>query len=116
MQKGAFMLEVNGNDIKLTRGDTAYLTIPITDTISGNDYEMGEDDVLYFSVKKNINSQEYLFQKEIAGGNTFKILPEDTKRLRFGIYIYDVQLNASNGDIFTIIEPSNFEVKTEVTD
>ena len=88
------MLKVKGNNIKLTRGDTAYLTVPITDTVS---------------------AEEYLFQKVIQGSNVFKILPTDTSDLRYGTYIYDVQLDMANGDRFTIIEPSNFEITSEVT-
>ena len=109
------MLKVKGNNIKLTRGDTAYLTVPITDTVSGETYEIDNSDVLTFSVRKNVNAKEYLFQKVVQGSNVFKILPTDTSDLRYGTYIYDVQLDMANGDRFTIIEPSNFEVTSEVT-
>lgn len=108
------MLEVKGNNIKLTRGDTAFLTIPINDTVADEAYEIRETDILTLSVKKNVNAKEYLFQKVIQGGNVFKIEPSDTKNLRYGTYIYDVQLNIGD-DVFTIIKPSNFEVTTEVT-
>ena len=76
------MLKVKGNNIKLTRGDTAYLTVPITDTVSGETYEIDNSDVLTFSVRKNVNAKEYLFQKVVQGSNVFKILPTDTSDLR----------------------------------
>lgn len=42
------------------------------------------------------------------------ILPEDTESLRFGKYVYDVQLTF-NGAVKTIIKPSTFTIGEEVT-
>ena len=107
------MLYIEGNNIKLTRGDTAYLTIPLK-TIESV-YELQPTDTLTFSVKRNTRETDYLFQKIITGTNTFHIQPDDTAELTFGKYTYDVQLNVSNGDVFTVIPPSTFEVLAEVT-
>lgn len=109
------MLSVKNNNIKLTRGDTAYLTVPIVDSITGNEYKVGENETLTLSVRKNANAKEYLMQKQIKGGNVFKILPSDTKNLRYGVYVYDVQLDVGEEDIFTVITASNFEISTEIT-
>lgn len=107
------MLYIDGSTIKLTRGDTAYLTIPLTTEVGA--YEIHPEDTLTFSVKKNTRDDEYAFQKVITGDNTFHILPEDTAGLVFGKYTYDVQLDDYNGDVFTVITPSTFEVLKEVT-
>lgn len=38
--------------IRLTRGDTARLTIPIINSASNDEYVMQSGDVLFFTVKK----------------------------------------------------------------
>jgi hypothetical protein len=44
-----------------------------------------------------------------------EIDPEDTKDLRFGQYVYDVQWTQSNGTIITLVKPSKFIIEHEVT-
>lgn len=107
------MLYVEGNTIRLTRGDTAYIHIPLT-TNDGT-YEMLPEDTLTFSVKKSTRETDYLFQKIITGSDIFHIEPTDTAGLAFGKYIYDVQLNTKDNDVYTVIPPSKFEVLAEVT-
>ena len=107
------MLYINGDTIKLTRGDTAYLHIPLVTTDA--DYVMNANDTLTFSVKKTTRDTDYIFQKVVTGNNVFHIQPSDTSELAFGKYIYDVELNTTDGDVFTVIPPSTFEVLSEVT-
>jgi len=102
--------------IRLTRGDTAYLTIPLFNDSTQSDYEMSANDVLTFSVKRKPKTDiDCLIQKIIHGSNTFHIEPGDTKDMSFGKYRYDVQLTTAGGDVYTVIEPSVFEVMEEVT-
>ena len=107
------MLYIEGNTIRLTRGDTAYLEFPLKTEVG--EYVMVSNDTLTLSVKKNTKDTEYIFQKVITGTNTFHIEPNDTTDLSFGKYTYDVQINTADGDVFTVIPPSTFEVLNEVT-
>lgn len=107
------MLYIKGNDIKLTRGDTLHLTIPITN--GEEEYVIQVDDTLVFSVKKMLSDSDYKIQKSIVGENTFHIEPNDTAKLPFGKYYYDIELRTAAGDIYTIIDTSSFELLTEVT-
>lgn len=112
------MLYIEGNSIRLTRGDTAYLTVPIFIKVNGEnteEYTMQPDDTLTLSVKKAVRDVEYCFQKVTTGTNTIHILPQDTAELAFGKYKYDVQLVTAGGDVFTLIEVDNFELLQEVT-
>lgn len=109
------MLYIEGTTIKLTRGDTAYLSVPITNTVTGNSYDIADGDILEFSVKKYTSDKNKLISKKIIGQNTFHILPEDTKDLPFGKYEYDIQLTTAKGDVYTVIDVSAFEVLNEVT-
>ncbi|MBQ2768103.1 MAG: hypothetical protein IJF49_08530 [Clostridia bacterium] len=109
------MLYLEGNTIRLTRGDTAFLSVPIVRADTGEPYDLAEGDTLEFSLKKYTSDEEPIFQKKIIGGNTFTIRPDDTSGLRFGKYKYDVQLTTAQGHVFTVIEASVFEVMEEVT-
>ena len=108
------MLYIEGNTIRLTRGDTAYLTVPIITELN-EEYVMTSGDTMSFSVKRKEGDDEYLFQKVVAGSNTIHIEPSDTHDLAFGKYKYDVQVDLANGDVFTVIEPNTFEIMKEVT-
>lgn len=105
------------NVIELTRGDTARFDVTIVNSIPGSPdipYIVQPDDVLEFSLKKTANDEEYLIHKKISGSVTFHILPEDTKSLEYGKYVYDVQLT-TKGDVYTVITPTKFKVLKEVT-
>lgn len=101
--------------IKLTRGDTARLTVPITNELDSSEYVMGEEDILTFTIKKTVKDNDPLVQVTSKGNNQFYIAPDDTKPLAFGNYKYDVQLTTAAGDVYTVIEPSVFEVLPEVS-
>lgn len=110
------MLYIESNNvIRLTRGDTAKLTVPIENDLDNTSYEMDERDILTFTIKKSVKDNEHLIQKVVTGSNNFHIKPEDTDSLPFGKYIYDVQLTTSGGDVYTVIEPTSFEILSEVT-
>ena len=109
------MLYISGNTIKLTRGDTAYLTIPLKLKSDESEYEMQPDDELVLSMKQYITDSVAVMRKEIVGKNVFHIEPSDTANLSFGKYKYDIQLNKANGDVFTVIDVSIFEILQEVT-
>lgn len=110
------MLYIESNNvIRLTRGDTAKLTVPIENDLDNSSYVMDERDTLTFTIKKSVKDNENLVQKVVTGSNNFHIKPEDTDSLPFGKYVYDVQLTTAGGDVYTVIEPTSFEILSEVT-
>lgn len=110
------MLYIESNNvIRLTRGDTAKLTVPIENDLDNSSYVMDEHDTLTFTIKKSVKDNENLVQKVVTGSNNFHIKPEDTDSLPFGKYVYDVQLTTAGGDVYTVIEPTSFEILSEVT-
>lgn len=111
------MLYVDEKDhsIKLTRGDTARFNVDIVSSISGENYAIQSEDTLTMTVKKSVKDDVFCFQKTVTGSTSLHVEPNDTKTLPFGKYVYDVQLNTANGDVYTIIEPASFEVLKEVT-
>lgn len=110
------MLRVNEqNEIELTRGDTAFLTVPIVNDLTGEEYIMEEDDTLTLTIKRSVTDKTPTLQKTAHGENTFHIRPEDTAGCDFAKYRYDVQLTRANGDVYTVIVPTTFRVGEEVT-
>ena len=110
------MLEVSeDNSIRLTRGDTARFSVSITNDVNKQEYTMQEGDILTLSIKKSINDETLCLQLIAKGEASFYIKPKDTSALQFGKYIYDVQLTTAAGDVYTIIEPTTFELSKEVT-
>jgi len=107
-------IEADG-EIQLTRGDTARLSVSITNETDQNAYTIEAGDTLTLTVKKSAKDDEPSFQKVLTGSSTFHIEPKDTAELAFGKYKYDVQLTTAGGDVYTIIEPTTFEIMQEVT-
>lgn len=109
------MLEVIGNNISLTRGDTARLTVTITNICDDGIYVPSPEDTFKLTVKETVYDSEFIFQKVSTGNPTFKIDPSDTKQLDFRKYIYDIELETKDGDIYTVVPYSEFRILKEVT-
>lgn len=110
------MLKIEKNNtIKLTRGDTARVAVPITNTTTKVKYTLAPEDTLTLTVRKHCLNTDFCLQKKLTGDNVFHIKPEDTADLAFGSYKYDVELTTAAGDVYTVIGPANFELLQEVT-
>lgn len=107
------MLKVTNGDIQLTRGDSGIFNIDIKNP-NGSTYVRESGDNLIFTVKKNTKITEILLQKEIDG-LILQINPEDTENIPYGTYKYDIQLTTKTGEVFTVIGPNNFTLRSEVT-
>lgn len=118
------MLKVIGKKIFITRGDTAYITVNVY-APDGSEYILQEGDKLWFAVKRKTTDKDYLIPpKELTVGihpttgkqeAVLAIMPEDTKNLDFGSFVYDISLvNAEKNFVNTIIEPSSFTITEEV--
>ena len=105
---------LDGNYIQLTRGDTARLTVTITND-NGEAYEIQNGDKLTLTLKKTVKDAEPVMTKTITGTDIFHIEPSDTSGLSFAKYKYDVELTTFDGDVYTVIPPSTFEILEEVT-
>lgn len=98
--------------MKITQGDTAFFDITISN------YEFVEGDILYFTVKKDLDFGQNIIQKKITefDKNVAKIvLSTSDTNIELGDYIYDIQLSLLDGRVDTIISPTNFEIVAGVT-
>ena len=102
----------------MIRGDTETIKVSCKDA-QGVDVPLEDGDTLYFTVKRNTNTEEKILQKIVTeftdGVALITIFPEDTKELKTCSYYYDIQLNRANGQVNTIIPPSTYTIKAEVT-
>lgn len=92
-------------DLYATRGDTWIFTVDLTD------YEVQEGDTLTFTLAAEVGGDAIITQT-IQADQSFYITET---QLEVGTYVYDVQLNTSHGEVFTVITPAVFEVTGEVT-
>lgn len=110
------------NAITLTRGDSMQSEVVII-TIDGDEYVPQEGDSLRFALKANrmtVNkgafiNPEPLIEKSISTNDLIlRLVPEDTKDLPFGKYVYDVELTFADGYVDTFINCAPFDLKPEV--
>jgi hypothetical protein len=111
-------MEIQGYNISMIRGDTEIIKVSCKDA-QGVDVPFEDGDTLYFTVKSSVNTAEIKMQKVITefpdGIAYINISPDDTKSMNFRDYYYDIQLTRANGTVKTIIPPSIFTIKGEVT-
>lgn len=107
-----FNIDYITNKITLTKGDNAEIEVKIQDA-NGAERLVYEDDVLTLTVRKSPNSAISLTKTAIDG--VFTLTPEDTKSLATGNYVYDVELKAFTGKIYTIVPKSTFVLLEEIT-
>lgn len=109
---------VDGNNMKMIRGDSETISISFLDK-DKNPYVFSQGDVIYFTVKKSINTKRTAIQKIVDdfpdGELRISIKPSDTSDLEYGSYVYDIQYNKHDGTVKTIIPPSAFVISGEVT-
>lgn len=113
------MIKIKNNVITITKGDSASIKVTLR-TEDGEEYVMHEGDKLIMTVRKKFESP-VLIQIESAT-NIIDLFPKDTKCLEKGPCVYDIELQTSAGDVFTVvginsdIYRTNMIVISEVTE
>lgn len=115
------MIEIikNGDrqDIVLTRGDSAYLDIKIYDK-NKNPIILGEEDIVKCTIRDPESPNHALFAAKFVyteDAITWHIYPEDTQGAQIKDYVYDMEVEFSNGDVFTFIPLSKFTLLSDST-
>lgn len=106
------MYRVVNNNISIIRGDSATITLSVTDA-NGDPYVILPTDSVTMMVRQTPNS-EVVMSKTFTDA-TLSIAPADTSSLPCGNYVYDVQLVHEDGWTDTIIPVHQFIVLPEVT-
>ena len=111
-------LNIKCKDIYITRGDSAYLAIKVTDK-SGNSLNLTENDTINCQVRVDEEAEQVLFTAQLIhredGSVIWWIRPENTRSLEVAEYVYDIQIELANGDVFTFVPLSKFILLPEST-
>lgn len=111
-------MKISSTDIRMIRGDSESIIISC-ETPDGTAHPFENGDCVFLTVKTSEFTEEKMLQKHVdtfENGKAIIILESaDTKGVPFGTYRYDVQLTRTNGQVTTIIEPSDFVIGGEVT-
>lgn len=108
------MVKVEGTTITMTRGDTARISVFITDA-EGEPYDPGEQDVVRFAMKKDYKDEQPLLLINIPVDTMELVInPEDTKNLSFSSYVYDIELTKEDGTVDTFIDRAKIKITEEV--
>ena len=108
------MYKVDGTTVTLTKGDSFYAQIVIKNP-AGTTYTPQQGDSVRFALKKRYQDAEPLILKDISIDTMLlSLAPEDTKDLKVGEYVYDVELTKANGDVDTFVYEAQFNLTYEV--
>lgn len=106
------MYRVVNNNISIIRGDSATITLTVTDA-NGDPYVILPTDSVTMMVRQTPTSG--VVMSKTFTDATLSIAPSDTSSLPCGNYVYDVQLVHQDGWTDTIIPVHQFVVLPEVT-
>lgn len=89
------MISIDGNKIVLTRGDSACIGLQLEDG-SGNPYDFSGD-VVKFGLKRSVfNDGACILEKTFDSEGKIYFKPEDTEKMEFGDYLYDIQVTVTD--------------------
>lgn len=96
-------MEPEEYDIEFPRGDTCPLRFELIDN-EGNKIELKDEDELYFTMKKGYGVSEYILQKKFSNAEikqsdgvcSLVLLPDDTNKLKYGTYVYDLCIKSGD--------------------
>lgn len=106
--------------LSITRGTTMSFLLTIQND-DGTIYYLKDGEKLIFGVKFDIESDDYLIKKIIIAENReengylISLKPEDTQKLEFKDYRYDIGLQTNDGDYYMLVLCSPFVVNKAVT-
>ena len=106
------MFDIIDNKIYLSRGDSATISVDIVDD-EGEPYTPQSGESVVFTLKRTPSQCKQLIVKEFENVNSELVVTltqDDTSVLAFGVYYYDVALVDDEGNVFTIIQPTEFEL------
>lgn len=97
-------------NFEFTRGDTKVFKFKLQDN-NGERVILSDADRMYLTAKKRATSMRPVFQKTLSNGIELRddgyyyvtIYPDDTARLNYGTYGYDIELKTASGVVKTVL-------------
>lgn len=107
------MLNIDGLDISVSRGDTGTITITLTGDVPA------DGTTALFTVRKSVDmTDSAVLEKEltVSSGQVVIDLSSSDTDIPWFAYCWDLRLIYENGDVFTPFAPAVFEVCEVVGD
>ena len=105
-----------GTNLAMNRGDSETLTVNYTDI---NGVKLMSGDTLYLTIKERVSDLvpvlSYVITEFTEGKAIITIDSADTRTKEVKTYVYDVRLVKANGQVFTLVKSSLFDIDAEVT-
>lgn len=113
---GEFLLEVTGNKIILSKGDSALFNLTIYYADMEKPYELKDGDTIRFYVNRfdELTGKNKIVINKLFEKNSLTLNPIDTMYLKSGKYKYEVQLTFRSGEVNTIIESNILDLTEQV--
>lgn len=107
-----FTIDNDTNAMTIIKKDTASFDVAL------DNYNLETGDSVTFTISKQVEEEEPILQKTVTdfvdGIATVKLTKEDTN-IEVGTYLYDIQIDTSDGRTDTVVGPAKFTVKGGVT-
>lgn len=95
------MLEITNGVIKFTKGDSVALNVDLQNA-DGTVYEMQSGDELKFTIRKNPSDNDPILHIPVSS-TRIVLRPILTNMIEPGRYCYDIELETSDGNVYTIV-------------
>ena len=108
--------KIAGKSITMTRGDTMIVQLEMIYT-DGSSYVPDPGDRIRFAMDRDYDTDgtEPLVWKDIDPTDlVLKLDPEDTKKLEYGTYYYDLELTKADGTVDTFLAKGKLKLTEEV--
>lgn len=102
---------IQGNCVRLTRGDTFSVPVVVTNP-DGTPYKMQDGDVIRFKLTTKPGGL-VLITKYIGQEMILTLEPSDTSILPCGMYFFDMQMTFAGGAVDTFLVEGTFIISAE---
>lgn len=105
---------IKKNVVSVVQGDSLWTTLTLVDG-EGNPYVPDPSDKIRFALKLTTDPEEVpLVTKDIPYDTLeLKLDPQDTD-FPVGDYVYDIEMELSNGFVDTVVGPCRFKITDQV--
>ena len=105
---------IKKNIISVVQGDSLWTKLDLTDS-DNNPYVPDPNDKIRFALKRSTDpDEEPLVTKEIPYDTLeLRLDPQDTT-FPVGEYIYDIEIELTNGFVDTVVGPCRFKITDQV--
>ena len=107
-----FSIDNDTNTMTIIKKDTASFDVAL------DNYDLADGDKVIFTIAKEVEQETPIKQiivETFTDGVATVIIDSEDSNIDEGTYLYDVQINTTDGRVDTVVGPAKFVVKGGVT-